>query len=211
LRYVLVTEPAYHNVKQFLGDLRSLSGIISLDPDLEDIEAATEDLWLGKLIWKEFVVSLRGSLNLSKEQAVTSEKKGMSFWMSNLHLTLTNTDDQNPFNTLEARLVFEGYVRRGNMDLCALSAGDDILWEKLNQIGPQEHWPVWKWVTSEIMLRGATVAEVLKKAGAWWRDFRYQQGERFRAISRSPAYILLVPSKIFPGGKKRYGEGQCRI
>lgn len=194
-----------------MGDLRSLSGIISLDPDLEDIEAATEDLWLGKMIWKEFVVSLRGSLNLSKEQAVTSEKKGMSFWMFNLHLTLTDTDDQNPFNTLEARLVFEGYVRRGNMDLCARSVGDDILWEKLNQIGPQECWPVWKWVTSEIMLRGATVAGVLKKAGTWWRDFRYQQGERFRAISRSPAYILLVPSKIFPGGKKCYGEGQCRI
>ncbi|KAG1847013.1 hypothetical protein DFJ58DRAFT_843330 [Suillus subalutaceus] len=161
LRYVLVTEPAYHDVGQFLSDLRSLSSIISINPNWQDIEANAKDLWLGKMIWRKFVGSLRRSLNLSKEQTATSETR----------------DDRNPFNTLEARLIFEGYMRRGKMNSKVQSTEDDTLWEVLNQIGPPEHLPVWKWVASEIQLHGSMLTEVLNKAGAWWRDFRYKQAK----------------------------------
>ncbi|KAG1879263.1 uncharacterized protein F5891DRAFT_991503, partial [Suillus fuscotomentosus] len=96
LRYVLVTEPAYHEVDQFLGDLRSLSIIIFQNPDLEVIEADARHLWLGKIIWREFVEKLKGYLSLTEAQTVTSEKK----------------DDQNPFNTLELFLIFKGYMHQ---------------------------------------------------------------------------------------------------
>ncbi|KAG2045668.1 hypothetical protein BDR06DRAFT_978046, partial [Suillus hirtellus] len=155
LHYVLSTDPVYHDLEQFLGDLRSLAGIITVNPEWEDIQEAAKDLWLGKIIWREFVSSLRRGLNLSKEQTVTSEKR----------------DDQNPFNTLEARLVFEGYMREGTKQK-AQSDRDVILWKGLNQMGPQEYRPVWNWVASEIQLHDHTVMEVLEKAGTWWQDFR---------------------------------------
>lgn len=79
MHYVLSTDPAYYDLEQFLGDLRSLAGIITVNPEWEDIEEAAKDLWLGKIIWREFVSSLRRGLNLSKEQTVTSEKRGTSF------------------------------------------------------------------------------------------------------------------------------------
>ncbi|KAG1887443.1 uncharacterized protein F5891DRAFT_988287 [Suillus fuscotomentosus] len=47
------------NVGKFLGNLRSLTSIITVDPKWEDIEDITKDLWLGKMNWREFVNSLR--------------------------------------------------------------------------------------------------------------------------------------------------------
>ncbi|KAG1785197.1 uncharacterized protein HD556DRAFT_1450948 [Suillus plorans] len=130
LRYVLVTEPAYLEVDQFLGDLRSLSRIIFQNPDLEGIEAAARHLWLRKMIWREFVEKLRVYLGLTEAQTVTSEKK----------------DDQNPFNTLEFLLIFEGYMHREKTNSEGQRAEDSILWQSLNQISTQEHRPVWEWV-----------------------------------------------------------------
>ncbi|KAG2046976.1 hypothetical protein BDR06DRAFT_1014282 [Suillus hirtellus] len=159
LHYVLITEPAYHEVDQFLGDLRSLSKIISENPNLENIDGAARDLWLGKIIWREFVEILGKCLSLSAKQMVTSEKK----------------DHQNPFNTLEFRLIFEGYVQRDKTNSEGQRADDSILWKSLDQISTQEHRPVLEWVLSGIHLRGDTVKSMLNQAGDWWREFRNKQ------------------------------------
>ncbi|KAG1819397.1 hypothetical protein DFJ58DRAFT_850203 [Suillus subalutaceus] len=159
LRYALVTEPAYHDVGQFLGDLRSLSGIISLNPNWQDIEANAKDLWLGKMIWREFVDSLSISLSLSEAETLTSEKR----------------DDRNPFNTLEARLIFEGYVHREKPNSKDQVAEDNVLWQSLDRISPPEHRPVWEWVASEMESDGVKVTCMLKQAGDWWREFRHKQ------------------------------------
>ncbi|KAG2060967.1 hypothetical protein BDR06DRAFT_966784 [Suillus hirtellus] len=141
LHHVLSTDPAYHDLEQFLGDLCSLAGIITVNPEWEDIKEAAKYLWLGKIIWRGFTFILTTHVDRSSIQ-----------------------DDQNTFNTLEAHLVFEGYMR-GGKNQKAQSDRDVILWKGLNQMGPQEYWP----------LHDNVVMEVLEKAGTWWQDFRCQQ------------------------------------
>jgi hypothetical protein len=80
LHYVLITAPEYDIVDQFLGDLHSLCIITLQNPDWEDIEAAARDLWLGILIWREFVKCLSRHMGLTKKKTETLEKRGMLFW-----------------------------------------------------------------------------------------------------------------------------------
>ncbi|KIK40039.1 hypothetical protein CY34DRAFT_107951 [Suillus luteus UH-Slu-Lm8-n1] len=74
--YVLITEPEYYNINQFLGDLHSLYIITLENPNWEDIEASARDLWLGILIWREFVEHMSTHMDLPKEKMETLEKRG---------------------------------------------------------------------------------------------------------------------------------------
>ncbi|KAG1847011.1 hypothetical protein DFJ58DRAFT_843328 [Suillus subalutaceus] len=187
LRYALVTEPAYHDVGQFLGDLRSLSGIISLNPNWQDIEANAKDLWLGKMIWREFVDSLSISLSLSEAETLTSEKR----------------DDRNPFNTLEARLIFEGYVHREKPNSKDQVAEDNVLWQSLDRISPPEHRPVWEWVASEMESDGVKVTCMLKQAGDWWREFRHKQAKSSHVETHSTEQYDEEERDRWQGGSRK--------
>lgn len=77
------------------------------------------------------------------------------------------------FNTFEARLVLEGYVRRHDEreDNQAWNVKDDILWQTLSRVKSSKYRPGWKWIVSKIA-SGNNVPDVLKEAGPWWKKMQ---------------------------------------
>ncbi|KAG1894510.1 uncharacterized protein F5891DRAFT_1195209 [Suillus fuscotomentosus] len=151
--FVLRKEPSYANVKEFEHDVKSIANIIFANSErngCENIQEIVGGLWLGEMTWREFVDYLRQKWHLNDDSCKPWEKK----------------DEKNPFNSLEAQLIFQGFVRRGS-EKRDWNPKDQILWESLLRMSPKEYEPVWKRVVKTILEEESSVGDVLKDAGNW--------------------------------------------
>ncbi|KAG2060954.1 hypothetical protein BDR06DRAFT_1048996 [Suillus hirtellus] len=151
--FVLRKEPSYANVKEFEHDIKSIANIIFTNSErngCEDIQEIVGRLWLSKMTWREFVDYLRQKWHLNDDSCKPWEKK----------------DEKNPFNSLEAQLIFQGFVRRGS-EKRDWNPKDQILWESLLRMSPKEYEPVWKRVVKMILEEKSSVGDVLKDVGNW--------------------------------------------
>ncbi|KAG1746874.1 hypothetical protein EDB19DRAFT_1826262 [Suillus lakei] len=80
--------------------------------------------------------------------------------------TLEKGDPTNVFNTLEARLILEGYVRRHEAH-APWDINDDILWQSLKRVTTNTYLSGWQWIILKIVM-GKKVPQVLNEAGPWW-------------------------------------------
>ncbi|KAG2352998.1 hypothetical protein BDR07DRAFT_1383652 [Suillus spraguei] len=152
LFYVLNEKPLYTVFEQFTQDLDALLNIVTEDPDREDVYNIANQLWFGEMTWREFVDTLMSiHLRLKNAVSTTSEIK----------------DPTNVFDTFEARLVLEGYVRRQELNPGrAWDLNDDVLWAALGRVTVKKYKSAWSWVISEVSI-GKNVAQVLKEVGPW--------------------------------------------
>ncbi|KAG1834969.1 hypothetical protein DFJ58DRAFT_847499 [Suillus subalutaceus] len=151
--FVLRKEPSYTNVKEFEDDVKSIANIIVANGDgndRDDIQEIVGGLWLGEMTWREFVDHLRQKWDLDDDACKPWEKK----------------DESNPFDSLEAQLIFQGFMRRGSENR-VWNPEDQILWESLLRMSPKEYEPVWKRVVKTILEEEKSVQEVLKDARNW--------------------------------------------
>ncbi|KAG1785205.1 uncharacterized protein HD556DRAFT_1450954 [Suillus plorans] len=155
--FVLRKEPSYADVKEFEHDVKSIANIIFPNGDGNDcdnIQGIVGGLWLGEMTWREFVDYLRQKWNLDENSCKPWEKKGIDIFSFMLHPMFKKPsfilDERNPFDSLEAQLIFQGFMRRGseNRDW---NPEDQILWESLLRMSPKEYEPVWKKVVKTIL------------------------------------------------------------
>ncbi|KAG1828302.1 hypothetical protein DFJ58DRAFT_849130, partial [Suillus subalutaceus] len=139
LFYVLRENPPYSHFWQFMQDLNSLLTIVAAVPipERKQVWVLAKQLWMGEMTWREFSdhmmqIHLR---EVKDATAKTSEKK----------------DPKNVFDTLEARMVLEGYVRRhkADKDQKPWDEKDDILWQALSRVAAKKYEAGWKWIVSQ--------------------------------------------------------------
>ncbi|KAG2028426.1 hypothetical protein BDR03DRAFT_988461, partial [Suillus americanus] len=155
LFHVLNEGPDYTAIKEFMQDLNALLNIVAAEPDRDAVSNIANQLWFGQMTWREFAKDMmRNHLRLPNAASTSLEQQ----------------DPTNVFDTLEARLVLEGYVRRHDLNPgMAWDLNDRVLWTTLRRAADEKYGPAWSWIVSQISL-GQRVAEVLKAAGPWWRN-----------------------------------------
>ncbi|KAG2029990.1 hypothetical protein BDR03DRAFT_987380 [Suillus americanus] len=172
LFYVLNEGPQYTVIEEFIQDLSALLNIVATaEPDWDDIHNIANQLWLGEMTWREFVDALmRTHLRLRNVVSATSEQK----------------DPKNVFDTFEARLVLEGYVRRHNLNpQTPWNLKDNVLLSTLSRVTEKKYTMAWSWIISEIA-SGKNVAEVLKAAGPWWRRAKSARNKEKQQERQAP-------------------------
>jgi hypothetical protein len=88
-----------------------------------------------------------------------------------IHDNLSAPDPANPFNTVEARLVVQGYLRRLEAAPAETEFEEEpTFWSNINQISPMKYNDGWKWIIEEVK-KGKAVQEVLDIAGGWWCEY----------------------------------------
>ncbi|KAG1718519.1 hypothetical protein EDB19DRAFT_1920485 [Suillus lakei] len=153
LFFILTQTAPKASFQEFSQTLSSLLNIIvDMPPEEEEVRTISRQLWMGEMTWREFVEAMMTDYlaELPNTASRTSEKR----------------DPTNVFNTLEARLILEGYVRRHEAH-APWDIYDNILWQSLQRITTDTYLSVWQWIISEIVL-GKKVPQVLNEAGPWW-------------------------------------------
>ncbi|KAG1786579.1 hypothetical protein EV424DRAFT_1551394 [Suillus variegatus] len=186
--FVLRKEPSYADVKEFEHDVKSIANIIFPNGngnDCDNIQGIVGGLWLGEMTWREFVDYLRQKWNLDENSCKPWEKKGIDIFSFMLHPMFKKPsilDEKNPFDSLEAQLIFQGFMRRGseNRDW---NPEDQILWESLLRMSPKEYEPVWKKVVKTI-LEEKSVRDVLKDAGNWSQHSQSMEDTEISQVER---------------------------
>jgi hypothetical protein len=179
LYFVLTQDPLYDDIAEFTRDLDGLFMLVVNEPEMEPVHELASQLWLGELTWREFGESLmKDHLHLRKAVSATSEIKGKKIVAFRVvtHIQATAfSDPDNVFNTLEARMVLEGYVRRHHLQPGSpWDVNDDILWSSLRRVNDKKYKSGWSWIISEIVL-GKEIPDVLEAAGPWWKNSRSRQ------------------------------------
>jgi hypothetical protein len=149
---------------------------------MQQVCDVAQQLWMGEMTWREFVDAMMNRyLQLPDAKRETSEKPGMLTSPTLLSVFLTILDPKNVFNTLEARLVLEGYIRRHKEDEVGKpwDEKDVILWQSLSRVTVKKYKCVWEWIISQIIL-GKKVPDALKEAGLWWRKKKIASEPSFR-------------------------------
>ncbi|KAG1760799.1 hypothetical protein EDD22DRAFT_848224 [Suillus occidentalis] len=89
----------------------------------------------------------------------------------------------NPFNTVEIRLVLEGYLRRKEVATSQNSGRQDVtLRSCIHIISLDQHDDCWAKIIDEVDL-GKPVQEVLEMAAGWWSEHLKKQ-ERLAALAK---------------------------
>ncbi|KAG2121491.1 hypothetical protein DEU56DRAFT_760669 [Suillus clintonianus] len=150
LMYCLKEDQGCTKFHQFAQVLKSLVSIVIPEPSWPGILNIANKLWMGEMLWREFVDDFIDN-HLDAGNVTT-------FKLSE------DPAPTNPFNTLEARLVLEGYVRRQNLktDL-PWDALDGVLWRSLTRLSSgMKNQKVWEDVVMKIVA-GKPVAKVLSR------------------------------------------------
>ncbi|KAG2335997.1 hypothetical protein BDR05DRAFT_953663 [Suillus weaverae] len=165
LFHVLKAKPAltYAEFKCILGSIMKNVRANS-DPSLVDPLATS--LWMGEKTWRKFAKDLLTiHLRLSLD-AVPA--------------TWETIDPANPFNTVEARLLLQGYLRRvASVPAEQRDLLDETLWEGIARISMKKYEKGWIWVVREVA-GDKIVQEVLDMAGGWWSE----REQRFAAEAK---------------------------
>ncbi|KAG1847005.1 hypothetical protein DFJ58DRAFT_730334 [Suillus subalutaceus] len=165
--FALRRSPTYDKVEDFENDVRSIANILD-EAEWDDLKQVVSKLWLGESTWREFVEYLMQEWHLDKEQCTSLDRK----------------DEGNPFDTLEARLIFQGYIHRHSTTEADWNSNDQILWHSLGRISPQEYKPVWHWVGKTVVEDRISIKRVLKEAGGWWRRYQLQTEQALKESGR---------------------------
>ncbi|KAG2354487.1 hypothetical protein BDR07DRAFT_1382224 [Suillus spraguei] len=152
-------KPAPHFWSPFCNDLRGkpmefLYCVLTQNPPYARFEQFLQDM--------NTLVNIVGKSQLERHQGACAT-------------ALDGRDDlegiyaANVFDTFEARLLLEGYVRRHDElgDNQPWNVRDDILWQGLLRVTVKKYGDGWDWVISQIIC-GKNVPDVLKSAGRWW-------------------------------------------
>ncbi|KAG2121484.1 hypothetical protein DEU56DRAFT_918170 [Suillus clintonianus] len=151
LYFCLTEHPPFVTVMQFAKVLNCLVRIVAPNPKPKQVRLLASQLWSGQRTWSEFVEALLRD-HFRNASAYTSEKP----------------DPNNGFNTLEARLVLEGYVRRHNKDE-PWDLEDDVLWNALTRVTSMKYKSGWEWIVSQVA-SNSDVSQVLRAAGPYWQN-----------------------------------------
>lgn len=80
-------------------------------------------------------------------------------------------DQANLFNTVEARLLLHGYMRRvASVPTERRDLHDKSLWEGIARISKKKYERGWMWIVREVAA-DKDVQEVLDMAGGWWCEY----------------------------------------
>ncbi|KAG2108284.1 hypothetical protein DEU56DRAFT_760667 [Suillus clintonianus] len=174
LYYCITADPPYTHSQQLMRELNSLLSIIVRRPRRQEAESLLTQLWTGEMTWREFVDALMQDHfdNVDGVIAQTSEKR----------------DPENVFNTLEARLVLEGYIRRQKeaKNNQPWDVKDDILWNALGRVAPMKYKSGWEWIILQIV-SNQKVTEVLQAAGPWWKKSQLAGKQRLQNAAAEQA------------------------
>ncbi|KAG1725963.1 hypothetical protein EDB19DRAFT_1833583 [Suillus lakei] len=151
LSFILTQTAPEASFEEFSQTLSSLLNIIVDMPpeEKEDIHTISRQLWMGEMTWRE---KMRYSAIAYDPVSLVDRS--------------STPDSTNVFNTLEARLILEGYVRRHEAH-APWDIYDDILWQALKRVTTNTYLSGWQWINSEIVMR-KKVPQVLNEAGPWW-------------------------------------------
>ncbi|KAG2110014.1 hypothetical protein DEU56DRAFT_762370, partial [Suillus clintonianus] len=164
----LTNDPTYTEFEQFAQVLNSLASIVIPTPDFAGILGLGKRLWLGQVTWKDFVDDFldnhltAGDIGTSE----TSEQLGnpviACLVVSAIDVQSLHPDSRNTLNTLEVRLLLEGYVRRQRSKPDQpWNIRDQVLWQALSRALPgKDHSDVLKGIIWKIV-SGQNVSDVL--------------------------------------------------
>ncbi|KAG2121486.1 hypothetical protein DEU56DRAFT_918172 [Suillus clintonianus] len=152
LAYCLTEDPPYTQLQQFTQVLDSLAYITITHPNWDPLHLIAKQLWFGEMTWREFVDDLiENHLDAHNVRSFDRVAKP--------------DDPANTYNTLEVRLVLEGYVRRHDLDEDEeWDVNDQVLWQALSRVASGKNdKKVWEGIILKIT-SGRKVTDVLKAA-----------------------------------------------